>query len=120
MEATRKFNVTDMEIDRNYCYEFRRRKTSASEYGNCSEVMVIEDDCLLVTIDTRFDMAVMHDFAAWCKEWLVNNLISGCKFVTRYDKLDMMSDFSEWRKKWLADNLGCRFRVIELLSNLTD
>ena len=118
MEATRKFNVTDMEIDRNYCYEFRRRKTSTLGYGNGSEVMVIEDDCLLTVVDTRDDKAVMGDFTAWCKEWLVNNLISGCKFATRYDKLDIMSDFSEWRKKWLADNLGCKFRVIELPSNI--
>lgn len=81
MEATRKFNVTNVEIDRNYCYEFRRRKTSAFEYGNGSEVMVIEDDCLLTVVDTRNDKAVMCDFTAWCKEWLVNNLSPDCTLV---------------------------------------
>lgn len=86
MEATRKFNVANMEIDRNYCYELRRRKTKAfeygnGEYGNGSEVMVIEDDCLLTVVDTRNDKVVMRDFTAWCKEWLADNLIPGYELV---------------------------------------
>lgn len=74
MHAVRKFNVTFNEPKFNAVYEFERCKSGAFAYGNGSAVVVERNGKEHAFLDTRYNSAVMGDFTAWCKEWLIDNL----------------------------------------------